>query len=389
MANVYAARLRGADGFERIIALKMLKGETSHDQKFVTMFIDEARILARLSHPNIVQIYDLGRANDTIFLAMELLFGQSLADVWDECRAQGVRLRGDVVAWIGARVAEALDYAHDARAFDGSPQNLVHRDVNPSNIFVTYDGHIKLIDFGLVKGDDRASKTEFGVVKGKIAYLSPEQLAGKPADRRTDIFSLGATLWEVSADRRLFKRDTDLETLAAIRDAEVPDPTKLIPEYPSLLWLVLRRSLERLPEHRYATARELARDLDGVARAHGSILQASTIGEIMGTLFADERAQEAEWFKRATAPEPPSDLPALRPAGQRRRHAAPGVIPDSTYLVPVPTPQGTRPPKPDQPVLFAPPRPAPILKRLRVAAFLAGAALVGGLLAALVRTLLR
>src|SRR5579859_4893684 len=144
MANVYLGRLKGAEGFERVVALKMLKGEGTHDASFMRMFIDEARILARLSHPGIVQIYDLGKEDGRLFLAMELLFGQSLADVWDECHARGVRLRGDVVAWIGARVAEALHYAHDARSMDGQAQNLIHRDVNPANIVVTYDGHIKL-----------------------------------------------------------------------------------------------------------------------------------------------------------------------------------------------------------------------------------------------------
>ena len=133
--------------------------------------------------------------------------------------------RGNVVAWIGARVAEALHHAHEARADDGSPQQLVHRDVNPANVVISYDGHVKLIDFGLVKGKGRISETEMGVVKGKLAYLSPEQAHGNPIDRRSDVFQLGTTLWELSTDRRLFKRETDVETVAAIRNGVVPDPT--------------------------------------------------------------------------------------------------------------------------------------------------------------------
>jgi len=339
MGKIYLGLLKGAEGFERALALKMLKDATTSDPSFVRMFIDEARILARLSHPGIVQIYELGKEDNVLFLVMELLFGQSLADVWHECHERGYILRGDVVAWIGARVAEALQYAHEARAVDGTLQNLVHRDVNPSNIIVTYDGHIKLIDFGLVKGEGRLSKTEHGVVKGKIAYLSPEQTSGKEPDRRSDIFSLGTTLWEVSADARLFKRESDLETFSAIREAEVPDPTRLVPEYPSLLWLVLRRALARDVDQRYATMAELARDLDGVARAHGSILQASTIAEIMSALFAEEQKKEAAWFKEAMAPQPKENLSMLRPPGPRQRAASDlAAMPDLPYLVPAPLP---------------------------------------------------
>ena len=335
MADVYVARLVGEEGFERVVAIKMLKREAS-GPSFERMFIDEARILARLSHSGIVQIYDLGREDGAIFIVMELIFGQSLADVWDACRARGVRLRGDVVAWIGARVAEALHHAHDARSLQGVVQNLIHRDVNPSNIVVTYDGHVKLIDFGLVKGDDRLSRTEFGVVKGKVAYLSPEQAHGRDIDRRSDVFQLGTTLWELSTDQRLFKRDTDLETVNAIRDGVVPDPTTIIREYPSLLWLVLRRALARDPADRYATAEDFARDLDGVARVQGSILQAGTLAEIMDILFGEEREREQEWFKRALGDPAPSSLPMLRPSGERHRIAPDVATLDSPFLVPLP-----------------------------------------------------
>ena len=255
MATVYLGRLRGAHGFARTVALKILKPECAHDANFVDMFIDEANLVAKLAHPNIVQIYELGNEDGQLFIAMEMLFGQSLADVWAECQSRQIRLRGDMVAWIGARVAEGLHHAHDLSDADGASQNVVHRDVNPANIFITYDGHVKLIDFGLVKARRKVSQTAIGVVKGKLAYLSPEQVAGRPVDRRSDVFSLGATLWELSTDQRLFKRDDDVETVNAVREALIPDATLAVADYPSLLWLVLRRALARIrtiatPRHR-------------------------------------------------------------------------------------------------------------------------------------------
>src|SRR5262245_10374770 len=207
MAIVYLGHL--AEGAERVAAVKVIKDEYSLNTDFVTMFMDEAKIVSRLDHPNIVKVYELGHEGNRLFIAMELLFGQSLWAVWNACRTRGIRLRYDLVAWIGARVAEGLHHAHELRSVDGTASNLVHRDMNASNIFVTYDGHVKIIDFGLAKAIGRVSKTAAGVVKGKLAYMSPEQAVGRQLDRRSDVFALGATLWEVSVDRRLFKGADD------------------------------------------------------------------------------------------------------------------------------------------------------------------------------------
>ena len=195
MATVYLGRLAGPPGhehqFERVVALKVIKEEFCRHPEFVTMFLDEAKIISRLSHPNCVQVIELGNEGDRLFIAMELLVGQSLWEVWDVCRTRNVRLRYDLAAWIGARVAEGLHHAHEVKDAQGQPQMLVHRDVNASNIILTYDGHVKVIDFGLAKAKGRAYKTAGGVVKGKLAYLSPEQVAGHPVDRRADAFALG------------------------------------------------------------------------------------------------------------------------------------------------------------------------------------------------------
>jgi eukaryotic-like serine/threonine-protein kinase len=341
MASIYLGRLRGAEGFERAVAIKVLRKDVAHDTEYLRMFVDEACISAKLAHPNIVQIFELVREDGQLFMAMELLLGRPLADVWSECGARGVRLRPDVVAWIGARIAEGLHHAHELKDASGAMQNLVHRDVNPSNVFITYDGHVKVIDFGLVRATERLSRTATGIVKGKIAYLSPEQTMARPVDRRSDIFSLGATLWELSANRRLFRDETDVDTVNAIREARVEDPTRFVPGYPSLLWLVLRRALAKEPDDRYATAADFAKDLDGVARADGSILQAAALADIMSALFGDDRTRELTWVSDLTTREH-TKLPAElvippRPAAAASDSALERAMPSVPYLISVVT----------------------------------------------------
>jgi len=337
MATIYLGHLRGPKGFTRTVALKMLRPEYAQDPNFIAMFIDEANLVAKLAHPNIVHVYELGEEGGQLFIAMEMLFGESLAAIWAECQRRNARLRGDLVAWIGARVAEGLHHAHELCDSDGSPQNLIHRDVNPANVFVTYDGHVKLLDFGLAKAVRKVSQTQRGVVKGKLAYLSPEQITGMPIDRRSDIFSLAATLYELSTDQRLFKRDADEETIEAVRAALVPDPTGSVPDYPSLLWLVLRRALTREPAERYATAQELARDLDGVARAQGSIIQTSSIAEVMGELFGKERVREISLFRAGSPRTELAEAIAAPPQSGRSATSSRGRLVRSQYLVPTTT----------------------------------------------------
>jgi serine/threonine protein kinase len=209
--------------------------------------------------------------------------------VWEACRARGKRLDYDVIAWIGARVARGLHYAHELRDDAGRPLDIVHRDVNATNIFVTYDGEIKVIDFGLAKAANRASKTAAGVIKGKVAYMSPEQAIGAPIDRRTDVFALGTTLWELACDRRLFKDSNDIETLKRVHAADVPDPTKLVDGFPRELWRVLARALARGLESRYASAADLARDLDAFALSRGAPATGAPPGallDLMRDVFA-------------------------------------------------------------------------------------------------------
>jgi serine/threonine-protein kinase len=302
MATVYVAR-RLDDAAGQVVAIKMIRGEFARDQEFLTMFMDEAKIVSRLRHPNIVRYDELGNEDGRAFLSMELLIGQSLWSVWEACRSRGVRLRYDMIAWVGARAAEGLHYAHEFVDEGGHGLDIVHRDVNATNVFVTYDGQVKLIDFGLAKAANRASRTAAGVIKGKVAYMSPEQAMDAPVDRRTDVFALGATLWELACDRRLFKRTDDVETLRRVHAAVVPDPTKLASDFPEELWRVLRKALERKRENRYSTAAEFGRDLDAFALQAGAGVSASAVAKVMSELFAEDRSRQAAWVADASGPD--------------------------------------------------------------------------------------
>jgi serine/threonine protein kinase len=320
MATVFVAHVaQGANASGRIagdlpdvVAIKMIRDEFARSGEFLTMFMDEAKIVSRLRHPNIVRYHELGNEGGHVFIAMELLFGQSLWTVWDACRTRGMRLRYDMIAWIGARVADGLHYAHEFSDEGGRSLEIVHRDVNATNIFVTYEGDIKIIDFGLAKATNRASKTAAGIIKGKVAYMSPEQAIGAPVDRRTDVFALATTLWELCCDRRLFKRSDEVETLKRVHAAEVPDPTRLQSDFPLPLWRTLEHALARDKERRYATAAEFARDLDAFAREGGSGVDRRTVSAVMGELFAEDRERQAAWIAEASAPEQRAPLGPLK-----------------------------------------------------------------------------
>jgi len=324
MATIYLGRRADdADGKsggpDGPVALKVIKDEFALNREFLDMFLDEAEIVRKLSHPNVVQLYELGTEGARPFIAMELLLGQSLWAVWHACRERRVRLRYDVAAWIGARVAEGLHHAHELKDAAGAPQHVVHRDVNASNIFLTYDGQVKIIDFGLAKAVGRISRTAAGVVKGKLAYMSPEQTVGKPLDRRTDVFALGTTLWEITVDRRLFKGKDDVATLTAVNRAHIPDPTRLVAGYPPELWAVLGRALARDPAKRFATARELAERLDECASLEGRHIGAATLAQVMGSLFDFEQRRQLAWLAEASAVDraAPADLLHHAPSSYR------------------------------------------------------------------------
>jgi serine/threonine-protein kinase len=266
------------------------------------MFVDEANLLARLHHPAIVRTIEVGVDSGQRYIAMELLLGMTLATVYETCVARGLRLEPDLVAWIGVRLAEGLQHAHELVDDAGAPVALIHRDVNPANVFVTFDGAIKLFDFGMAKTMMRTSMTTApGVVKGKLSYLAPEQIMQLPLDRRADIFGLGTTLWELCTMRRLFQRNTEVETVRAVHAGAIPDVRTFVPEVPARLAAVVQRALERNRDHRYPNAAALAKDLIEIAGPRAANAPAR-LSSMLDSLFPEERKKQRGWLKPAIAP---------------------------------------------------------------------------------------
>lgn len=299
MATVYLGRDLREDGTESLVALKVIRDELVNDEAFTAMFVDEAKILARLSHPNVIQTLEYGVTGQHHFIAMELLTGRTGADIFDVLVGESERFDLGVAAWICARVADGLHSAHEVIDETGLPLHVIHRDVNPTNIFLTHSGEVKLIDFGLARARVRTSKSAEGIVKGKIPYLAPEQATGQPIDRRIDIYALGTTLWEMATMKRLFKRDTDIATLKAIQAADVPDPREENADFPEALWKIIDRALRRDRDERYATAEEMRTDLDAFARASGP--HAQKVASLVERLFPGGEARQTKWLRDAAS----------------------------------------------------------------------------------------
>ena len=306
MAAVYLGQYLSHPGEEvppeqRVVALKIIKDELVDHPDYVHMFLDEASILSRLSHPNLIHTVGFGAQAGCWFIAMELLMGRSLMDVWDKATAEKVALPFDVAAWIAREVARGLNYAHELTSEeDGHPLHLIHRDVNPTNVFIRYDGTVKLIDFGLAKSRGRKTKSAEGIIKGKFPYLSPEQVTDNVIDHRTDIYALGATLWELTTGKRLFKRDTDVATVRAIQKGEVPDPRTFVDGYPTALWKIVERALWKDKAGRYPTASDFADDLDAFLGSRSDVELRARLAKLVADLFPGEEAKQVAWLAEAT-----------------------------------------------------------------------------------------
>jgi serine/threonine-protein kinase len=264
------------------------------------MFLDEARTAAGIGHANVALVFDVGHDDDTYWLAMEYLHGEPLREILRAAEERGVRVSPEIAARICADAAEGLHAAHELRGKAGQPLGLVHRNVSPQNLFVTYDGRVKVVDFGIAKVADRlAAQTGAGMIKGKLAYMSPEQFVNRGVDRRTDVFALGVVLWEMSTGRRLFKAETDLETLDRVRACEVPPPSSIVPGYPRELSAIVMRALARNKEERFPTARDLSRALQMFQARGGHFVGAEEIAGLVHALFAERIREREEHLLRA------------------------------------------------------------------------------------------
>lgn len=296
--GISAIYLGRAPDDENRVALKIVKPELRGNETVDHMFVDEASLLVKLAHPNIVRTYEFGTDPDHgRYIAMELLLGKTMAAVHDACAQRGGRLTPEAVAWVGARVADALHFAHELVDDERGHLSIIHRDVNPANLFLTFEGDVKLFDFGMARATGRASKSSPGIVKGTLPYLSPEQVMQLPIDRRTDVFGLGTTLWELATGRRLFKRDSDPETVRAVQFAPIPDPRSIAPEVPEALVKIFKKALERNREHRYPTAAALRDDLDAFVKPRHPEKVPARLSNLLDELFPGERKRQTGWLK--------------------------------------------------------------------------------------------
>ncbi len=299
MAEILLARRVGPSGFERPVAIKRILPHYARQQAFVAMFLDEARIAASVRHPNVIHVEELERDEDGLYLVMEYLEGESLAGLLRRLFVREESIDLSVAAYIVAEACSGLHAAHEMADIDGHKQNLVHRDVSPHNLFVTYDGQVKVLDFGIAKGADRISRTEAGQLKGKFEYMSPEQCSKKPLDRRSDIFSLGTVLYEATTGRRLFKRENPVETIRAIGGHAVVPPSRLVVEYPAALEGVCMKALSTNPEDRYPSMAEMRRELLATIRTDERGPEPrEKLATLMRAIFADRVAEKTDLLRR-------------------------------------------------------------------------------------------
>jgi len=288
MAELFLARAAGIGGFERLLVIKRILPELSRDPEVVRMLLDEARTAATLQHANIVQVFDVDMVDGNVFFAMEYLQGQHVLALLERARAGGARIPLENAIAIAIAVAAGLHYAHERWGTDGKPLGIVHRDVAPNNVIVTYDGGVKLIDFGIAKSANNLSSTRFGLFKGKLPYASPEQCRCEPVDRRTDVFSLGVLLYELTTGFPLFVAESEFELLRLMTEAIVPRPRLRDKAFPRELEKIVLKALARDPADRYQTAQQLQLDLEVFAAKAGHDVSAFSLSRLMSSLFSGE-----------------------------------------------------------------------------------------------------
>ena len=292
MAEVFLATQQGAEGFRRTVAVKRMLPHLADVPQFEEMFMEEARLAVRLSHPNIAQVFEFGSVEGTQFIAMEHIEGVDLSAVILEGIAQPIPLAHAV--WIVTRICAALDFAHNLEDDGGQPLNIVHRDISPQNIMVAFDGAVRVLDFGIAKASDHAKRTATGMVRGKFAYISPEQIHKVKLDGRSDLFCAGILLYELCTGKYLIPRCTPLEMLQAICNAETPAPAREGAALSPALETIIRKALARDRDERYASAAQMQLDLMRFLRSTGEAVTNEAVGEHFTLRFAKNTRRAAE-----------------------------------------------------------------------------------------------
>jgi serine/threonine-protein kinase len=291
MAEIFLARLHGDGGFEKLVCIKRILPHLAKDPQFVAMFLDEARVAARISHPNVCQVFELGECENQYYIAMEYLEGVPLS-VFRRKDFYPMLPDPRLVAGFGVQACEGLHHAHQLKRTDGELLGVVHRDISPQNLFATTDGIVKVLDFGIAKVQDASVRTSTGAVKGTYAYMAPEQLRNETLDRRVDVWAIGTVLWETLAQRHLFKRDTEFLTFEAITKLPIPSVGEVRPDVPPLLADTIARALSRNPEDRFASARALGEALAQAVAPLGGAASTATISDEVSRSFEATLAEQ-------------------------------------------------------------------------------------------------
>jgi len=288
MAEVFLAKRMGVKGFEKLLAIKRILPQFSENEEFISMFIDEAKLAAQLNHRNIVQIYDFGNQQGSYYLTMEYVFGKDLRVLLKKSKEQQKQLPLTQCAYIITEAARGLEYAHNVMDHYGTPLQIIHRDISPQNIFISYEGDVRIADFGIAKAASKSTETRAGVLKGKILYMSPEQAWGKSIDKRSDIYSLGVVFYELVANRKIFDADSEFSMLEKVRNAEVEFPLEIFEKIPKRLSYIIKKTLEKDPLNRYQSAHEMHIDLENYLLTTKETLSEKMISNYLKDLFKEE-----------------------------------------------------------------------------------------------------
>lgn len=303
MAEIYLARMAGSDGFSKLVVVKRLLADLAKDKEYIQMFLDEARINARLNHSNIVQVLELGEVDGQYFIAMEYVSGLSIAQIGKLATQRLGEVPQNIACGILLQACAGLHHAHETKLSDSDELGIIHRDVSPQNLLLTYEGFVKVVDFGIAKAEGRETRTQAGMVKGKFSYMSPEQCTGQKVDRRTDIFALGVILFELCTSRRLFKRATPIETYEAIQKGDIPDPCSVSPAVPRQVADVILKALARNKDERYATAEAMQEALELAMRRSGLKGRPLDLSRFLENNFKAEILEQEDLIRRIASGE--------------------------------------------------------------------------------------
>lgn len=323
MAEIFLARTKGVQGFRRILAIKKILPTMAEDKEFTDMFVDEARIASELSHAGIVQIFELGKYVDDYYIAMEFVHGKDLRYIQERMARERKPLPLNLTVFIAFKICEALDYAHTKKDPSGRPLGIIHRDISPQNVIISFEGEVKICDFGIAKAANRSQKTQAGVLKGKFGYMSPEQVRGLPLDGRSDIFTVGTLLYEMVTLERLFIGESDFSTLEKVRNADVVPPSAYNREVPEDLEEIILKALAKEVEDRFQNAAEFGEALQGFLLERQTMVSSRDLSTFMKKSFVSELEAELRRLEEYQAM--PDPLPGTYAEGEAEAEAEPEV----------------------------------------------------------------